>query len=80
MRASVWLEAVKRHRPEVLSACREALAGMLEDGVFVHLDAAALERCPRDSIDYAVMERLSGSWLEPRRRWTRGGADTGQRW
>ena len=65
MRASVWLEAVKRHRPEVLSACREALAGRLEDGVFVHLDAAALEGCPRDSIDYAVMERLSGSWLEP---------------
>ena len=65
MRASVWLEAVDRHRPEVLAACRDALAGASEDGAFVHLDAAAMERCPRDSIDYAVMERLSRSHLKP---------------
>ena len=65
MRASVWLEAVDRHRPEVLAACRDALAGAKEEGDFVHLEAAAMERCPRDSIDYAVMERLSRSYLKP---------------
>ena len=64
MRASVWLEAVDRHRPEVLAACRDALAGAREVGGFLHLEAAAMERCPRDSIDYAVMERLSRSCLE----------------
>ena len=65
MRASVWLEAVDRHRPEVLAACRDALAGAREAGGFLHLEAGAMERCPRDSIDYAVMERLSRSRLEP---------------
>ena len=65
MRASVWLEAVDRHRPEVLTACRRALAGVREAGGFLHLEAAAMERCPRDSIDYAVMERLAGSRLKP---------------
>ena len=58
MRASVWLEAVDRHRPEVLTACRDALGGAKGAGRFLHLDAAAMERCPRDSVDYAVMERL----------------------
>ena len=65
MRASVWLEAVDRHRPEVLAACREALAGAREDGAFVHLGAAAMRDCPRSSIDYAVMERLSRSYPRP---------------
>ena len=65
MRASVWLEAVDRHRPEILDACRDALAGAKETGGFLHLEAAAMERCPRDSIDYAVMERLSHSYLKP---------------
>ena len=65
MRASRWLEAVKRHRPEMLAACREALAGGREAGGVVHLEAAAMTRCPRDSIDYAVMERLSRPGLEP---------------
>ena len=65
MRASVWLEAVDRHRPEVLAACRDALAGAREAGGFLHLEATAMERCPRDSIDYAVMEHLAGSCVEP---------------
>ena len=65
MRASVWLEAMDRHRPEVLDACRDALAGAREVGGFLHLESDAMERCPRDSIDYAVMERLSRSYLKP---------------
>ena len=65
MRASVWLEAVDRHRPEVLAACRDALGGAKGAGRFLHLDAAAMERCPRDSVDYAVMERLAPSGPEP---------------
>jgi len=59
MRASVWLTALELCRPDILQACREALAGGSEDGDFVRLDVEAFGRCPSDSIDYAVMEHLS---------------------
>ena len=59
MRASTWLAALAVCRPDVLAACQAALADASEDGDFVRLDRAAFEKCPSDSIDYAVMERLS---------------------
>jgi len=59
MRASTWLVALAVCRPDVLAACEAALAGASEDGDFVRLNRAAFEKCPSDSIDYAVMERLS---------------------
>lgn len=60
MRASTWLTALELCRPDILAACRASLKGG-EDGDFVHVDPAAFARCPADSIDYAVMERLTGS-------------------
>ncbi|MDR2837608.1 MAG: mannose-1-phosphate guanylyltransferase/mannose-6-phosphate isomerase, partial [Azonexus sp.] len=60
LRASVWLAALEQCRPDILAACRAALAGGNEDGDFIRVDAAAFARCPADSIDYAVMERLTG--------------------
>lgn len=59
MRASTWLTALELCRPDILAACRASLKGG-EDGDFVHVDPAAFARCPADSIDYAVMERLTG--------------------
>ena len=59
MRASTWLAALAVCRPDVLAAYQAALADASEDGDFVRLDRAAFEKCPSDSIDYAVMERLS---------------------
>jgi len=61
LRASTWLAALERCRPDILAACRLALAGGSEDGDFARLDAAAFAQCPSDSIDYAVMERLTGN-------------------
>jgi mannose-1-phosphate guanylyltransferase / mannose-6-phosphate isomerase len=55
---SVWLAALERDRPEILAACRAAVAGEKTDGLFVRLDKAAFTACPSDSIDYAVMEKL----------------------
>jgi mannose-1-phosphate guanylyltransferase/mannose-6-phosphate isomerase len=65
MRASLWLEAVDRCRPELVEACREAVDDGAEDASFFHLSRQAYGRCPSDSIDYAVMERLSESFLRP---------------
>lgn len=59
MRASTWITALDLCRPDILAACRAALQGETADGDFVRLDRAAFEKCPADSIDYAVMERLT---------------------
>lgn len=65
MRASIWLDAVDRCRPELKSSCGEAVKNGTDDGPFFRLDTEAYENCPSDSIDYAVMERLSQSFLRP---------------
>ncbi len=59
LRASLWLDALERCRPDILAACRSALGGAKPDGDFVRIDPAAFAACPADSIDYAVMERLT---------------------
>ncbi len=65
LRASLWLEAVNRCRPEMLEACREAVESGRDDDAFFRLEREAYARCPSDSIDYAVMERLSKSYIKP---------------
>ncbi len=65
LRASVWLEAIDRCRPEMVQVCREAVERGRDDDQFYRLDREAYARCPDDSIDYAVMERLSQSYLRP---------------
>ena len=59
LRASVWLAALKLCRPDILAACQEALDPALADGDFVRVSAERFAACPSDSIDYAVMERLT---------------------
>lgn len=59
MRASVWLAALQICRPDILDACRQALAEGSTDGDFVRVAREGFTACPVDSIDYAVMERLS---------------------
>ncbi len=59
MRASTWVKALESCRPDILTACRDALQKGGEDGDFVRVDRVAFENCPSDSIDYAVMERLT---------------------
>lgn len=59
MRASRWLELIARLQPAILNACNEAVAGGRDDGDFFRVDTKAFHKCPSDSIDYAVMERLA---------------------
>ncbi|MBD9482593.1 mannose-1-phosphate guanylyltransferase/mannose-6-phosphate isomerase [Pseudomonas sp. PDM14] len=58
-RASRYLEELERFQPEILDACRKALAGGQQDLVFTRIDAVAFSACPDDSIDYAVMEKTA---------------------
>jgi len=58
VRASTWIEAIGRCQPDILAACELAHGQSVRDGDFCRLDAAAFEKCPADSIDYAVMEKI----------------------
>lgn len=61
VRASVWLDAIAHLNPAILSACNESMDGAKVDCDFVRIDKSAFEKCPSDSIDYAVMEKLPSS-------------------
>ncbi|MBH1970631.1 mannose-1-phosphate guanylyltransferase/mannose-6-phosphate isomerase [Moraxellaceae bacterium AER2_44_116] len=56
-RASVFLQELEHFRPDILSACKVALAASTEDADFVRLDKNSFTMCPEDSVDYAVMEK-----------------------
>ena len=57
VRASVWLQALGRFRPDILAATRAAWDGRSVDASFVRPDRAAFEAIPAESVDYAVMEK-----------------------
>jgi mannose-1-phosphate guanylyltransferase / mannose-6-phosphate isomerase len=59
MKASAWRSAIGICRPDILAACEASLVGMKTDGDFVRVDKDVFAACPSDSIDYAVMERIT---------------------
>ena len=61
MRASIWLSAMRICRPDILQACQSAWERGSIDGEFIRVDKTEFAKCPGDSIDYAVMERLAAS-------------------
>jgi mannose-1-phosphate guanylyltransferase/mannose-6-phosphate isomerase len=54
--ARLYIDELESRRPDMVAACRRALAGAERDSDFVRLDKAAFTACDSDSIDYAVME------------------------
>ncbi|WP_421865978.1 mannose-1-phosphate guanylyltransferase/mannose-6-phosphate isomerase [Motiliproteus sp.] len=64
-RASAYLEELKKFQPEVLEACRQALASEHPDLDFIRLDEEAFKRSPDISIDYAVMEKTDRAVMVP---------------
>lgn len=61
LKASCWLALIERFRPDIARAVAAAFASATLDGDFMRLDAELFSACPSDSIDYAVMERLSSA-------------------
>lgn len=64
-RASRYLEELESYRPDILAACRTALAGGTQDLHFTRVDEAAFAACPDDSVDYAVMEKTADAVMVP---------------
>ncbi len=65
MRASVWLEELGYHRPDILEICRRAFEQGSNDIDFYRVDARMFAGCPSDSIDCAVMEKTDRSVVIP---------------
>ena len=61
VRASVWLAALQRFRPDILDTTRAAWTGRSTDASFVRPGREAFALIPSESVDYAVMERCPGS-------------------
>lgn len=59
-RASRYLEMLGRFRPDILAACERAFGARQGDMDFLRVDREAFLSCPDQSVDYAVMEPLSG--------------------
>jgi mannose-1-phosphate guanylyltransferase / mannose-6-phosphate isomerase len=66
-RAEVFLRELRAFRPDILSAVESALATGEHDMDFLRVNKEAFERCPSDSIDYAVMERTQYASVVPAR-------------
>ncbi|KAJ3473012.1 hypothetical protein NLI96_g13167 [Meripilus lineatus] len=57
LRASTYLDELKRHAPDIAHHAEFALESSKRDSDFVRLNADAFDACPNVSIDYAVMEK-----------------------
>jgi mannose-1-phosphate guanylyltransferase/mannose-6-phosphate isomerase len=64
-RASAFLAELERFAPAMLAACQQALATGRADTDFLRLDRKAFAACPKDSIDYAVMEKTDQAVVLP---------------
>lgn len=59
VKASVYLDALRRYAPEIINICQESMKSATLDLDFIRPDSDTFSKCPDNSIDYAVMEPLS---------------------
>ncbi len=64
-KASVYLNELKTHQPEIFAACEKAMDALESDMTFIRVDADEFAKCPDDSIDYAVMEKTAHACMVP---------------
>jgi mannose-1-phosphate guanylyltransferase/mannose-6-phosphate isomerase len=63
--AQLYLDELERLRPDIVAACRQALAAAQRDTDFIRLGREAFSACVADSIDYAVMEHTRRAAVVP---------------
>jgi len=66
LKASTWMAALERFRPDIASACRAAHAVRSSDNRFVRPGRAEFAAVPSESVDYAVMEHCVGAGIDIR--------------
>jgi len=60
LKASVWMAALQRFRPDIAAACETSFAARKTDGAFVRPGKAEFAAVPSESVDYAVLEPSAG--------------------
>ena len=66
LKASVWMAALERFRPDIAAATRTAWAARSTDAKFVRPGRAEFAAVPSESVDYAVMEQCPASDIDIR--------------
>lgn len=64
-KASTILNELKHFAPEMMASCQNALEQSKVDLDFIRLNIEAFEKCPSDSLDYAVMEKTDKAVVVP---------------
>ena len=64
-KAEEYLNALKEFAPEIYSASQKAINAAVRDMDFIRVGAEEFQQCPSDSIDYAVMEKVSNAVVIP---------------
>lgn len=64
-RASRYLQELEKFRPDILDACRKAMAGSSVSDNFISIDEHEFTNCPDESVDYAVMEKTDSAVVIP---------------
>lgn len=65
IKASKYLSELKKFRPQIAEACELSVRELRTDFDFQRVDEHAFEKCPSDSIDYAVMENTTDGVVVP---------------
>lgn len=60
LRASSWMAALQRFRPDIAAASRSAWEARSSDAKFLRPGKAEFAAVPAESVDYAVMEKCPG--------------------
>ena len=64
-KASSYLDALKSFAPEIFDHCKEAMENQKVDNDFIFPNFDAMNDCPSNSIDYAVMEKTTMAAVLP---------------
>ncbi|AZW04087.1 TPA: mannose-1-phosphate guanylyltransferase/mannose-6-phosphate isomerase [Escherichia coli] len=64
-KASVYLEELKKHRPDIYKICEQAISSSYNDLDFIRLPKNIFKDCPSESIDFAVMEKTKNCVVCP---------------
>ncbi len=65
LRAETFLDELEKFNPDILNVCANASEKGQKDLDFCRIDSETFERCPSDSIDYAVMEKTEHAVVIP---------------
>ena len=60
-KAQNYLNELKNHRPDIYSACSNAMQNVDIDLDFIRVNKESFFDCPAESIDYAVMEKTTNA-------------------